>query len=94
MALRRATTVPAGRAWSPATCHRRGTVQGLGQTWPFPLRSGQSLVNVNLVGGSTEGGEAMSFSVQVLLIGADRGNPIGSATMAHLLPRGPVRSNA
>jgi len=36
----------------------------------------------------------MSFSVQVLLIGADRGNPIGSATMAHLLPRGPVRSNA
>jgi hypothetical protein len=47
--------------------------QGFAQTWALCVRPGQSLVNVDPVGGRTEGGEAIALSGQVLLIGGDPG---------------------
>ena len=41
---------PAGPAWSPSTCHRRGTPgQRHLQTRPVPVRCGQTMINIGSV---------------------------------------------
>jgi len=46
--------------------------QGFAQTWSFPIRPRESLVNVDPVSSHTEWGDAISLSGQVLLIGGGR----------------------